>query len=190
MLSPLFLTHYTLIIHFPSSAIGFDLSLVLNLLRLSTWSIFSLYLLLTPNSDNDYSILLMHLTATASFCIFSAYDMPTLACSSCPPHKLHYRSSFSIYSMTWHHSRISAPRWQLFNIAVDPEERHNVYNAPENQAIVSRMKQLMENYKRRLRPFRRARKEPRGNARNFGGVETPGWCQLGTARPTSTTTRS
>ncbi|XP_025079105.1 arylsulfatase B-like [Pomacea canaliculata] len=97
----------------------------------------------------------------------------------------------SMPGLAWEEvKRQDVPEWQLFNIAVDPEERHNVYNAPENQAIVSRMKQLMENYKRRLRPFRRARKEPRGKAKNFGGVETPGWCQLGTARPTSTTTRS
>lgn len=53
MLSPLFLTHYTLIIHFPSSAFFFSISLVL------TRSIFSLYLLLTPNNNYDYSI--MHL---------------------------------------------------------------------------------------------------------------------------------
>ncbi|PVD18408.1 hypothetical protein C0Q70_20957 [Pomacea canaliculata] len=85
----------------------------------------------------------------------------------------------SMPGLAWEEvKRQDVPEWQLFNIAVDPEERHNVYNAPENQAIVSRMKQLMENYKRRLRPFRRARKEPRGKAKNFGGVETPGWCQL------------
>ncbi|KAK7452851.1 hypothetical protein BaRGS_00039675 [Batillaria attramentaria] len=74
--------------------------------------------------------------------------------------------------------RRRVPRWQLFDIQADPEERHNVYRNRRNRRVVRLLKRDLRRYTRKLRPYVEAPRSDRGNPRWTGGVYSPGWCDL------------
>ncbi|KAL8613938.1 hypothetical protein ACOMHN_023174 [Nucella lapillus] len=87
----------------------------------------------------------------------------------------------SFTNQTWEEvPQRQVPKWQLFNLVSNPEERHNLY--PDRLAnrnirrVVSTMKRKLRTYTRRLQPFVQAPSVREGNPRYTGGVYSPGWC--------------
>ncbi|XP_076435770.1 arylsulfatase B-like [Babylonia areolata] len=79
--------------------------------------------------------------------------------------------------------RRRVPRWQLFDLSTDPEERHNLFPRRRNRnrnrnlmRVINQMKRKLRAYERRLQPFEEAPRVRAGNPRNTGGVYSPGWC--------------
>ena len=69
--------------------------------------------------------------------------------------------------------------WQLFNVAEDPAERHNLIDDPAYASIVRRLKKFMKNESKKLVPFpKELVKEKTGDPMYYSGAWSPGWCCL------------